>query len=666
MQNKKDSVDFVTYCKSNNMTYLLDEWNYEKNTNIKPDNIKPKGDKKVWWICSLGHEWQTEVKSRIKGTKCPICSGRIILAGYNDFLTWCKNNDRNDLIEEWDYEKNIIQPDQISPKNNKKVSWTCSLGHKWDATINSRTRTKSCGCPYCSVPIKSILVGFNDFETKCKENGREYLLKEWNYERNIDVTPQSVTYRSGKRIWWKCSKGHEWMAPIDSRTDGTNCPVCARTSTSFPEQAIAYYLSKQFSVLQRYSIKRHEIDIFLEDYNLGIEYDGIRYHSSEKSSEKEKKKDSFFSHLGITIIHVKEDKDKNFIDGNILYYTIEDKQYLDDKFNNVLNTLFKMISDYTKVSFLPNVNLLKDELNIKQHYASYMKKNSFASLYPQFADGWDVEKNKGMTPDLFSAKSHTKVWWKCDKGHSWKAAISTRSNLGCPYCAGQRLLSGTNDLESWCKDNNPALLHEWDYEKNTSTPSEEMRTSNKKFWWRCDKGHEWEATIANRVHGTNCPYCNTGLVPHRKLMSFKEWCLSSGNEELLSEWNYDKNTSITPDDISRASHTKVWWKCDKGHEWEAVLKSRIYNHGCPYCSPTNKKVLSGVNDLVTWCNQNNKSYILEEWDYDNNEDLKPEMFTHGSHKRINWICEKGHKWNAVIKERTKINGNKCPFCKKEI
>ncbi|WP_243024395.1 zinc-ribbon domain-containing protein [Clostridium sp. AM48-13] len=40
------------------------------------------------------------------------------------------------------------------------------------------------------------------------------------------------------------------------------------------------------------------------------------------------------------------------------------------------------------------------------------------------------------------------------------------------------------------------------------------------------------------------------------------------------------------------------WRCEKGHEWEAAVKSRTINRtGCPYCS--HNKVLAGFNDLAT-------------------------------------------------------------------
>lgn len=175
-------------------------------------------------------------------------SNKVIL-GINDLQTWCINNNKEGILGEWDSIKNRpLSPENISYASSKKVHWKCSLGHEWDCTVGSRTTGRQSGCPYCSNPPKRILVGFNDFETWCIKNGKEYLLKEWNSERNTDFTPSELSFGSGKQVWWKCDRGHEWRVSLSNRIQGTKCPVCSRTQTSFPEQAIAYYLSKTFMV----------------------------------------------------------------------------------------------------------------------------------------------------------------------------------------------------------------------------------------------------------------------------------------------------------------------------------------------------------------------------------------------------------------------------------
>lgn len=250
---------------------------------------------------------------------------------------------------------------------------------------------------------------------------------------------------------------------------------------------------------------------------------------------------------------------------------------------------------------------------------------------------------------------------------SWLASINTRGErkLGCPYCAGQRVVVGVNDFGSWCQDNNAKLLEEWNSEKNIVKPHEIPRTYKEKMYWKCSKGHEWKATVYNRVNGTGCPVCNTGNNVKRNKVTLAEWCIKN-KSSLCDEWNYEKNRDITPQSVTYGSHVKVWWKCSKGHEWKAQIKSRTYNHGCPFCSGTNKKAVKGINDLETWCRQNDREYILKEWDSLQNGNLMPDMVTWGSHKRIHWKCGKGHTWEAMVKERTKIRGNRCPICRNEL
>ena len=52
---------------------LSKEWNYEKNNGLKPVDVKPNSDKKVWWKCSKGHEWQARIQHRNNGSGCPEC-----------------------------------------------------------------------------------------------------------------------------------------------------------------------------------------------------------------------------------------------------------------------------------------------------------------------------------------------------------------------------------------------------------------------------------------------------------------------------------------------------------------------------------------------------------------------------------------------------------------
>ena len=73
-----------------------------------------------------------------------------MLEGYNDFKTWCEENNKQYLLKEWDYKKNTIKPTDISETNNPKVWWKCNkCGHEWESLI--RSRKKGTGCPNCAI-----------------------------------------------------------------------------------------------------------------------------------------------------------------------------------------------------------------------------------------------------------------------------------------------------------------------------------------------------------------------------------------------------------------------------------------------------------------------------------------------------------------------------------
>ena len=684
--------DLETWCRNNNREHLLSEWDYKANKELKnklgwdaslPCLFMPKSNIKVGWICEKGHKYEATVGNRTFNNRgCPFCSGNKLLKGYNDFETWCKDNGRDDLLKEWNYEKNngLSPCDIVQGGAGKKYWWIGACGHEWDSVISSRTRVrqgktrlvKSSGCPYCSNPPKRILVGFNDFGTWCKSNRRENLLVEWDYENN-DITPTDVTFGSGKYIWWKCNKNHKWRTQVHNRTEGskTNCPICARTQTSFPEQAVAFYLRKEYGILQRYRIKGKEVDIFIPRFKVAVEYDGFRWHSGNEQSKQDLEKSQKLILEGVRLIRLRETKEKSAIyemnGQTIIEFTVRNGNYVTTEFEWALTELYKSVNTITNSKIVPNIDMKTDELSIRAYYMNILKENSVASVFPELIGEWDVDKNEGITPDAYSAKNNKKMWWKCKNGHSWKASINTRGvhKLGCPYCAGQRVVVGENDFKSWCQDNNVNLLEEWNYEKNIVKPHEIPKTYKGKMYWKCSKGHEWEATVYNRVNGTGCPVCNTGNNVKQKKITLAEWCVEN-NSSLCNEWNYEKNMDITPHSVTHRSHAKVWWKCSKGHEWEAQIKSRTYNHGCPFCSSTNKKAIKGINDLETWCRQNGRKYILEEWDVLKNGELTPNMITWGSHKHIHWKCNRGHTWEAVVKERTKIHGNRCPICRKEL
>ena len=122
--------------------------------------------------------------------------------------------------------------------------------------------------------------------------------------------------------------------------------------------------------------------------------------------------------------------------------------------------------------------------------------------------------------------------------------------------------------------------------------------------------------------------------------------------QLQKEWAVDKNTVI-PGELTPRSRTKVWWRCEKGHEWQVSPDARIsMKRECPHCSGRN--AIPGETDLAT-----THPEILKFWSKRNTVD--PHSVTAGSHKKVWFLCERGHEWEARVDTYVFMESG-CPYC----
>lgn len=206
---------------------LAQQWDQESNGCNTPENTTAYSNKKVSWICDKGHKWDSVVSSRTRGNGCPYCSGRKKIPGVNDFATL-----HPDIARQWDDKKNKTSlPNDMSSSSHKKVWWVCSKGHSYSARIDNRVNLNR-GCPYCSG--RNAISGRNDLKTINPD-----LAEQWDYKKNGKLLPQYVSPYSNKKVWWKCSKGHQWKATVGSRHQGSKCPYCAGSKPIVGENDLA-------------------------------------------------------------------------------------------------------------------------------------------------------------------------------------------------------------------------------------------------------------------------------------------------------------------------------------------------------------------------------------------------------------------------------------------
>ena len=205
--------------------------------------------------------------------------------------------------------------------------------------------------------------------------------------------------------------------------------------------------------------------------------------------------------------------------------------------------------------------------------------NDLATIDPELSKEWHPTKNGNLTPKQIGAGTDKKVWWLGKCGHEWEATVVSRHNgRGCPYCCWppRKILSGFNDLQT----KKPDIAEEWHPTKNGSLlPKDVSPTYSKKVWWLGKCGHEWEATVANRVFNeSGCRFC-MGKEP-----IVGETDLLTVNPDLAKEWHPTKNKQLTPQNFSAGSEKKVWWLGKCGHEWEATIINRANGAQCPICA----------------------------------------------------------------------------------
>lgn len=213
------------------------------------------------------------------------------------------------------------------------------------------------------------------------------------------------------------------------------------------------------------------------------------------------------------------------------------------------------------------------------------KQGGLVKQFPALAAEWDDEKNAPLTPQDVTTGSHKLIWWRCPKGHSWRAAVYSRTTLGtgCPVCTGRQALAGENGLATLYPD----IAAQWDEEKNGALhPSNVTAGSNRRVWWRCERGHSYRAMIAQRVQrGDDCPYCANRKV----LPGFND--LATVQPLVAKQWHESLNGALTPEMVTAGSHKKAWWICPYGHVWKATIYSRagVQQCGCPVCAGKTKR-----------------------------------------------------------------------------
>ncbi|MCP5049604.1 MAG: zinc-ribbon domain-containing protein [bacterium] len=625
---------------------LSKQWHPTKNGDLKPCRVTPGSGVKVWWKCKEGHEWISMIANRTNGNGCPFCAHSHASDEYNLQIM------NPELAKQWHPTENgDLKPGEVTHGSEKKVWWLCEKGHKWREKVWYRNRNAGIGCPYCQG--RKNRLGLDEYNLQVTNPS---LAKQWHPTENGGLKPGKVKPSSNMKVWWLCEEGHKWREKIGyrNRYAGVGCPYCRSRDVSdeYNLQVTNPSLAKQWHPTKNGDLspdkvthgsrkkvwwlcgKGHQWKAVIDNRSMG---QGCPYCYSRTVMRKSKKRNP--KEINLLAVHPELAKQ---------WHPIKNGNLKPDGVAPGANKKVWWICDngHEWEAVIKNWNVHKVACPFCRKLKA-RKEHNLLAVYPGVAEQWHREKNGDLRPDKVAPRSGIKVWWKCDKGHEWESTILIRVRQnGCPYCAGKKV----------CPDNNllfahPGIAKQWHPKKNgTLTPVKVTGISSKKVWWRCEKGHEWIDIVSSRARGKGCPLCR-----RERVLAGNN--LQMANPGLARQWHPTKNGDLTPGRVTHGSNMKVWWICNKGHEWMATIGNRTKGRGCPFCA---HKHASDEYNLETLYPE-----VAKQWHPTKNGDLKPGKVIPGSKKKAWRLCENGHQWQTYISYRTSNTGSACPICRKK-
>lgn len=431
--------------------HLADWWDYSANGDLRPEQFSKGSEQKVHWKCPVGHSPVSEVyvQANAERLRCGVCNGYQVVEGINDLDS--QHPELARLL--WAHDLNELPADRVYFASTKTYNWRCSRGHNFSSSpfdMRVSLRKEREGCPYCH-NIKTWK-GWNDLATVSPSLTEEYI------RGGNSVPPDEICAFTSQRARWVCSHGHKgWESTVGSRVRRrSSCPACVGIVTNSGNNDA---LTANPALRELWS---------LED-NGPLE---VLANTAKSSSQS-------FRWLCLEFPHTFQATVTAAVRG-VLCAVCGNRE------------LLAGFNDLESAKCFPEFDLGKTVAHSDQF-------------------GWTVDE---LAPTLIRTSDKRRVWWRCAKnqGHSWDTSLAARvgNDSGCPFCAGNRVSPGENDLGTKFSE----LVPEWS-QLNSLPPNQVAFGSQTKVWWVCRAGKEhpdYEASPKNRTgpNATGCPDCNTG------------------------------------------------------------------------------------------------------------------------------------------------------------
>lgn len=505
-------------------------WAYDLNKNLKggpnPEDYTSKSNKVVWWRDPehYDHIWKSSINNMAAHAgKCPVCMNKVVIPGVNDLFTA-----RPDLKDRWS-QSNNDDPSTLPTTSAKMETWKCDKGHTFNKKVHEIVYDGSCPecnknesfgdkrpylacnwdykrnkdmpedvsihltasrwfiCPVCHSSFSHAINTMKWSECpKCHrhtvQNGQSLRkvyparAKQWDHNKNGDLTPDKVKFNSSQLYWWICNKcGHSYQSDI---ANNKACPYCKQ---------MRYKKSRLASI-------RPDLEVYWDsnkndvDFNTISIYDDTSYWWICNRGTNGCEHSWQISPASIAVANK-----------NICPYCDNRKALAGYNDLATVNPTAAAMWDYSKNGELRPDNVcygstievwwICEHGHLDYRSVRYKCKypscpiclrsrrirripdnESLADRYPRLAAEWDSSKNldsdgSPLSPDEVKTTDCFMADWKCKHGHEWKASVANRTKYGyrCPVCFEGIDSRKRNNLISYVKT---LLGNGYEYEEN--------------------------------------------------------------------------------------------------------------------------------------------------------------------------------------------------------
>ncbi|GGM39344.1 hypothetical protein GCM10011351_26880 [Paraliobacillus quinghaiensis] len=406
------------------------------------------------------------------------------------------------IKEQWHTEINDLlglKPDDIPAGSSQFAVFFCGrkdLNHPPHLSSIANKVYHSQGCPFCT-SNKVCLTNSLAFNSP-------NIALTWNNElNNKGINPFKITPGGSKyKYYWYCPEcnNDKWYTTPNDRKKYNSCNKCRKGySTSFPEHAIYFYLRRLFKNCEnRALLDGFEIDVLLQSYSVGIEYNGEYFHHNKKKADAHKLR---AMEGKIDLLIIKESDKKIFHNSKRQFVHKVSKGYGSKEYFNTLEECIKKCIHYilkknhniTRVGEF-DIDIKRDQYIIQKEI-SHKLDNHIFQTHPCLKSHWDFERNNknGIKPESYTFGSNKFAYWKCECGETYKRYIKTMSYsnkiIGCDDCRKKYFAKKIGSYQSTIstvekKDNitqtHPQIKYMWDYELNGEIKPEYFRRGSAK------------------------------------------------------------------------------------------------------------------------------------------------------------------------------------------